>query len=445
MQYFHKHVYRLALLGLLFGVNSAAWAAGPDLAQAESLLRAGKPGEAYALLEPHEFEQAGNLNFDYLLGVAALDTQRPQRATLILERVIAVDPNFAGARLDLARAYFAQGSHQQARAEFNTVLGQNPPPEARKVVLQYLEAIDAQTRPQTARLTGYLEASFGFDSNVNSSTGQATFNSPLIPFPITLDSSSTQTGDRYVSFGGGLDASVLLTPGLSLTAGVDYRRRIHGVDDAFDYAALDGRLGLVYAESAWSVRAGLTGGLYTLDNHSYRRSVGHGVELRLNPDSHNQYSVFVQNSKLRYPAEALTGYNVNQRLLGGGWMHALGTANNPVVFATVFAGDEHDTNDRTDGAKVFGGFRLGGQITPRPDVDAFVQAGWQNGRYDAVNPLFSTKREETQYDLSLGVNWRPAMFWQVRPQVTFTKVDSNFSIYQYDRSEWSVTVRRDFR
>ena len=49
-----------------------AKADGLDLELARKLIVEGKPAEAYALLEPYEFEQAGNTKFDYLLGLAAL-------------------------------------------------------------------------------------------------------------------------------------------------------------------------------------------------------------------------------------------------------------------------------------------------------------------------------------------------------------------------------------
>ena len=46
------------------------------------------------------------------------------------ERVLIVDPNHLGARVDLARAYFALGDSARARGEFRIALAQNPPPAA---------------------------------------------------------------------------------------------------------------------------------------------------------------------------------------------------------------------------------------------------------------------------------------------------------------------------
>ena len=79
------------------------------LNDAESLILAGRPSEAYVLLQPSEFVRSGEKRFDYLLGISALDSGKPDKATLALERVLAVDPNFAGARLDMARAYYPVG------------------------------------------------------------------------------------------------------------------------------------------------------------------------------------------------------------------------------------------------------------------------------------------------------------------------------------------------
>ena len=76
------------------------------LARAESLLGAGQNQGAYDLLGPYEVELAGNPYYDYLLGVAALDSGRTSEAIFSLRRSLAVQPQFSGARMELARAYY---------------------------------------------------------------------------------------------------------------------------------------------------------------------------------------------------------------------------------------------------------------------------------------------------------------------------------------------------
>ena len=94
----------------------------PDLTKAGALIKAGKAAEALKLLAPHEDAQAGNTAFDYLHGVAALEAGDAARATVALERVLIVDPNHMGARVDLGRAYLALGDTARARNEFNIAL-----------------------------------------------------------------------------------------------------------------------------------------------------------------------------------------------------------------------------------------------------------------------------------------------------------------------------------
>src|SRR4051812_47803510 len=111
-----------------------AWAVDAQLEQAHAMLKEGKAAQAYALLEPQEFNRAGEIDYDTLLGIAALDGGKPDKATLAFERVLALDPNSAGVRLDMARAYFALGDYPRAKAEIALAAQNNPPPAARMVI-----------------------------------------------------------------------------------------------------------------------------------------------------------------------------------------------------------------------------------------------------------------------------------------------------------------------
>src|ERR1039457_5199034 len=148
------------------------------LREAEALMKAGNPADAYNLLEPLEFDRSGEVRFDYLIGIAALDSGKPDKATLAFERVLAVDPNFAGARLDMARAYYQLGDLPRAKTEFETVSKQNPPEAARATIQKYLDAIAAQQAAKQTRFSAYVEGGLGHDTNVNNSTSQSQISVP---------------------------------------------------------------------------------------------------------------------------------------------------------------------------------------------------------------------------------------------------------------------------
>ena len=83
----------LLVLGCcLWITGNGALAAGLDLGKADALMKQGKAAEAYSLLQPFEFEQSGNIKFDYLLGIAALDSGKPDKATLARPSRISAAP-----------------------------------------------------------------------------------------------------------------------------------------------------------------------------------------------------------------------------------------------------------------------------------------------------------------------------------------------------------------
>ena len=86
------------------------------------------------LLSPEETRLAGNPLFDYLYGVAALDTGRLSNAIFALQRALAVSPSFSGARLELARAHYDAGNPSLARPLFERLLEEDPPDGVRAVV-----------------------------------------------------------------------------------------------------------------------------------------------------------------------------------------------------------------------------------------------------------------------------------------------------------------------
>ena len=90
----------LALLALLPG-----FALADELTDhAKTLLEQNKAAEAFALLNVEESVRAGEVSYDLLLGISAVESGQNTRAVFALERVLAMEPNNARARAEIARA-----------------------------------------------------------------------------------------------------------------------------------------------------------------------------------------------------------------------------------------------------------------------------------------------------------------------------------------------------
>jgi tetratricopeptide (TPR) repeat protein len=94
--------------------------------RAHAALRAGQAATAERMLRALEAQFPGEVNCQWLLGVALLDQEKVAESVASLESVLARVPEFASARVDLARAYRRAGRAAQAREEVRRVLQQEP-------------------------------------------------------------------------------------------------------------------------------------------------------------------------------------------------------------------------------------------------------------------------------------------------------------------------------
>jgi tetratricopeptide (TPR) repeat protein len=425
--------------------QAATTATPPDLLQAETLIRDGKAEEAWKLLSPHEFEFAGREDYDYWLGVAALESGRADRATLVFERVLAVNPDHAAARLDMARAYFALGDFQRARGEFEQVSRlEDTPAAARRTIDSYLAAIEARSAKRGTRLTGYLEAAVGRDTNLNSATSGNAIFVPLFNTSFTLGPNSQRAADNFLAVGGGAELTHALSDGFSLFAGIDLKRRMHRNWDTYDSGSADYRAGFQVTHGRDVFRLTVGRNEYSLDHADYRRIGSLGLELRHAADANTQVIAFGQASEIVYLQDGTQSYSSDQLIAGVGLVRRLDGGRGPLLFGSLYYGDDIATRRRADGDRSLYGARVGIQHALRDDLDAYATLSLQQSDYSLRNILFQEKRRELQYDLGVGLNWRFRPDWLVKPQLTYTRSDSNFAIYDYDRTELMLTLRRDF-
>ncbi len=160
----------------------ALMSTGPSFAapadEVKALLDKGNAAAAYALGKNHP-DQLGNPQFDFYFGVAAIDSGHAGEGVLALERYVINFPNNVNARLELARGYFVMGDDLRAREEFNAVLTAKPPAPVVANIERFLDAL--RSRESTYRTTTglFVEAGFGYDSNVNGGVGSANINLPV--------------------------------------------------------------------------------------------------------------------------------------------------------------------------------------------------------------------------------------------------------------------------
>lgn len=414
------------------------------LAQADKLLKSGKAQEAYVLLEPHQSERAGDQNYDYLLGIAALDSGKPNEAIFALERVLAVNPNHLQARAEIAKAYFAAGETAASQQEFETVRKQNPPSEVNAAIEKYLDAIEQARAGERTTVKGYLEAAGGWDSNVNSAMASNRIAIPAFGGAIaTLSANGVKLHDSFANVGGGINVRHPVTPEWAVFGGASFNQRLNSTHTAFDTTGLDGNLGVNLLKGDNSYSIALQAQDFDLDYTPNRVAKGVTAQWLRSLDKSSQVSVYYQYTELHYPAQDVR--DAKRNVLGAAYARALPGEYAPVVYAGGYAGEEKERRSNVPylGHKPYG-LRAGGEmkINPKSTLFGSVNIEWRD--YRGQDPLFLVTRKDTQADLSVGLGYVPAKKWTITPSVSYTRNRSNVTISDYTRAVYSVGVRRDF-
>ena len=96
----------------------------------------------------------------------------------------------------MARALYASGTFDLAKAEFEAIKQVDPPANVRSAIDEYLEAIEVRTA--STRISYYLEGGVGYDSNTNGGPDSTNVFLPSINGTITL-TDGTAEQDFYAT------------------------------------------------------------------------------------------------------------------------------------------------------------------------------------------------------------------------------------------------------
>lgn len=425
----------------------------------------GKAAEAFSLLEPLESQRAGDIDFDYALGIAALDSGKPDRATIAFERVLAVNPNFAGARVDLGRAYFSMGSDDLAKAEFETVRQLNPPENVRPIIAKYLEAIEARKKKERPALIGYVEAGGGTDDNVTAVTNNFT-GGVLQAYNIASvqpTGNSVKRAATFTNLGAGADYTRPIEGSrVSMYLGGDARERHYSGSTAFSTQQYDARGGLAFAMERDVFRVGLQGQKYYQEAETPispvtgtrttndRNTFGSTAEWRHALAPGRQAGLFAQFNQQRFVTNA--PQNINQDLFGAQFLNVWEAKGSPLLFLSAYQSRDRalvplNAAGITDVSKSLTGLRAYAQYSPIGALDVFASLGdtTRQDNSQFARSLVTAYGKDRTFDLTVGTNWRFVPNWTLRAQVAYFENRSNLSLYAYNRTEMSITLRRDFR
>ena len=428
---------------VMLATASATYAQDDAITKATTLIQQHEYKAAFELLEPLEDEHAGNINYDYLLGVSGVESGNVTRGVFALERVLAIEPNNTSARAEIAKAHFKLGEVESSKAEFQNLLDQKPSEETANAINRYMNAID-KSLGLTTTFGAYLDFGVGHDTNVNSATTASTIAVPFFGGALlNLNSLARERSDNFTSLAGGVSFRQPISKEISVFSALNLTNRFNANQSTFDTTYLDFSGGLRYKKFTDTFTAALQASTFELDSNRFRNTHGVTAQWQRDLDDHNQVNLFGQYARISYAGNSFR--DADRYVLGGGWAHVFEGDKSPVLFLSGYVGQE---NARTSNADFLSnaivGARAGGQLSLNTKLVAYATASYETRDYDQRDPLFLKTRNDDQYDLSVGVRYLPGYNWVIRPQISYLKNDSNIIINDFDRTVISVNFRHDF-
>ena len=401
------------------------------LRDAESQLARNDSAAAFALLSPREAELAGNAYYDYLLGVAALDTGRISEAIFSLQRSLAVEPRFSGARLELARAHFEAGNNAQARPLFVALLDENPPAGVRTVLNQYIDAIDAKPAAPSSRFTPYFEVTAGHDSNANGSTSDQQF------LGFNLSPNNVETPSSFGELAAGFNWSV---PSSASAAWYMAARASHrnNPDASFvDPSVLSGLTGFTWRSGAFFGRAGIDGYWALRDGESNETYAGVNLLLSRSVSDRWDLTLGLRAGAMRFD-ETIEVLDVDRV------MYTLGASYRFSSLSSLSIEAVGGQDSEKQAGSPYGNSKAGGRLSltaPLGSSYLFASIGSLTSDFDGL--FFGVPREDTQTTALLQLEFRDIFTTglSIVPRVRYVDNDSDVALYKYDRTEFGLMIR----
>jgi len=431
----------VSLMTTLLAINwllplRVALAGDVDLAHAEQLVREHHYQDAYELLVPAEQAMASDPRFNYLLGRAALGSNRAEAAVQHLERAKESRPDSVATRLALGRAYYEVGRIADAKIEFETVLHFDDLPAD----------LASQTRAYADAAEHHLDEDdplVGFEA-IEAGAGRYRVRS-------TSDTGEPEPSQRFYLVDAAVDLSYILSDRYTLEGDLGYRGRLFEGSGTRNDSDLNLRVGgrRMFGDS--NVGFGFRGQVSYVGEGDYRYDYGAFLDWNRELQRGDEVSADTYIRRRQYPTGPLRDRSRSIAELSLGWLHSLldGRAS---VSAGVHGGYQFATA-RPDGNSGFYGANVKADYTFSDQLGAFASGLWEWNQYntdtvhfhpDSLDEAWILRRRDSLYEIAAGVGWEFARGWTLQPEALYVHDSSNVDVFHYSSTEFWASVRKAF-
>jgi len=425
------------IFSLLTGIVLFTPVDASDLDDVKRLLEAHDYKAAYTALTAIEVQHAGEVEYDFMLGRAALETGHPHEAIFAFERVLLNQPENDRARLELALSYYLTGEDETARQLFQQVLDRDPPTVVTNKINKFLHAIERRIRARQFLFSAYVELRQGYSSNINS----ATTNSEVEIFGISfqLNDASRAIADSFTQLDTGVHYIYKQNRNVAYFTGLSFAGLENNTEN-YDTETTSLQLGPMFNTRIGRLRIPLLAQVVRLDSVTYQRVSSLSTDLLHN---HKGFSsnYFVQHSQIRYPDSS--PQDVDSTTFGFGISTSYTSVRNYQLM--LFHGTETALKTLYDyNAKTFTGIETGMRWRLNRRHSLFPRIRYQAVVYNKRHPFFSNIREDDYTLLAMKWVWQLDRSWTFTSKLQAIDNNSNLPLYQYQQNQAVIGIRYGF-
>ena len=426
-------IKQLLLAGCLAGLGAQANAAGEQgLNDLRRLVDGGQYEAAYKLATT-QTSLLGSPHFDFLLGLAAVNSGHLAQGVLALERHLSAVPANDRARLELAKGYYELGDYFRARQEFEFVLRYNPPKDVQTNVQKYLDAM--QTREvitSRASSRSYIEVGLGVDSNVNAGTYESQIDLITGTVPLT-DPTSTEAQSSFIQVSGGTQWLRRVDANLAIFAGLDFDLKHNPEATQYNMVNMGAYSGFSVGKGPGLYRLTLSEGQMRVNSEKYRNTLSLTGEGQFSLGQGYTATGVAQYAEMAH-AQVNAVRDARMLTLGAGVQKTYQSAWRPTVGVQLTYAKEFNLHLREDLSRHVVTTRLSLAANPTDRVSVSVGLSRQQSTFELADIAFGTVREDAMWSADVGVNYLWNRHWLIRADLQYTDNESNQGLYSYRRS-----------
>jgi len=422
----------IVLLSMLLGSMGINAAQESKTQEANTLLQENRFDEAYVLLTELHAEEPEDVQIEFMLGMAAMNLGKNDEAVSHFRTILSSDPGLTRVRLELARAYAANGDIRKARSEFERVLETNLPPQVRENVNQFLSLLRDGRALKVWASVGYL-----YDDNVNA--GPDADRVTFFGLPFALDRAAKRQSDSALVANAMVNYTVpTKSEDTDIVSTFGFRSVNHSTWSEFDSQQFVATAGPLFKAERMYFRLPFVFDYAFLGSDRYSMGYGVGPELRyaLRQDLSINGSLLVQGKRYFSRDERtghLWGVDVHiRKLFGGNCFWDFGYQHWHEDTRVEFL--NNDTNT------VYAGL----YAILFDSMAVFVGPSISWNTYDEREAALDRVRDDVRTRVNVNVSKEFRNGLEVGVGYTYTYNDSNLSLYNFRRNQVTLQLAKHF-